>query len=63
MGDRKGSSKVAAPPGQLFGYLSDIRHLPPYFAAMTSADPGQEAVQVTAEVTGTRREGEVWFRI
>ena len=63
MGDYSGSTEVGAPAGQLFGYLSDIRNLPRYFTAMTSAEPaGQDAVRVAADLNGTTREGEAWFR-
>jgi uncharacterized membrane protein len=64
MGDYSGSTKVRAPAGQLFGYLSDIGNLPRYFTAMTSAEPaGQDAVRVAADLNGTTREGEAWFRV
>ena len=64
MGDYQHSQQVAAPAGQLFGYLSDIRNLPRYFTAMTSAEPaGDDAVRVAAQVNGTTREGEAWFRV
>jgi hypothetical protein len=64
MGDYNGSIEVSAPAGQLFGYLSDVRHLPRYFAAMTKAEPaGRDKVEVEAEVNGNRREGEAWFRV
>ncbi|HWG15867.1 MAG TPA: SRPBCC family protein [Streptosporangiaceae bacterium] len=56
MGDYQRSVEVDAPAGQLFGYLSDVRNLPRYFAAMTSAEPGGgQAVDVTAELNGTTR--------
>ena len=64
MGDYKQSIKVNAPAAQLFGYLSDVRHLPEYFTAMTSAEPaGPEAVAVTAKRDGNTYEGEAWFRV
>ena len=64
MGDYSGSTEVGAPAGLLFGYLSDIRNLPRYFTAMTSAEPaGQDAVRVAADLNGTTREGEAWFRV
>jgi uncharacterized membrane protein len=64
MGDYYGSTEVGAPAGQLFGYLSDIKNLPRYFTAMTSAEPaGQDAVRVAADLNGTTREGEAWFRV
>jgi uncharacterized membrane protein len=64
MGDYQHSVDVSAPAGQLFGYLSDVRNLPRYFTAMTSAEPADgEAVHVTAEVNGKTEEGEAWFRV
>ena len=64
MGDYQHSVDVAAPAGQLFGYLSDVRNLPRYFSAMTSAEPaGDEAVHVAATTHGNTREGEAWFRV
>ena len=64
MGDYQKSQDVGAPAGRLFDYLSDIRNLPRYFTAMTSAEPaGKDAVRVAAELHGTRREGEAWFRV
>lgn len=64
MADHDGSIDVQAPAQQLFDYLSDVRRLPDYFAAMVSADPADgEAVHVVAEVNGSREEGEAWFRV
>jgi uncharacterized membrane protein len=64
MGDYQRSQDVDAPADQLFGYLSEVGNLPRYFTAMTSAEPaGGDAVQVTADLNGTTREGEAWFRI
>lgn len=64
MGDYRKSQDVDAPAGQLFAYLSDISHLPRYFPAMTSAEPaGKNAVRVVANLNGTTREGEAWFRV
>jgi len=63
MGDYQHTIGVSAPAGQLFGYLSDVRNLPRYFAGMTSAEPaGEEAVQVTAKVNGSTEQAEAWFR-
>lgn len=62
--DLDGSIDVNAPAQQLFDYLSDISHLPDYFAAMQSAEPAEgEAVHVVAQVNGSREEGEAWFRV
>jgi hypothetical protein len=64
MGDYSGSAEVDAPAGRLFGYLSDIGNLPRYFTAMTSAESaGQDAVRVVADLNGTAREAEGWFRV
>jgi uncharacterized membrane protein len=64
MGDYQRSQDVDAPADQLFGYLSEVGNLPRYFTAMTSAEPaGGDAVRVTADLNGTTREGEAWFRI
>jgi hypothetical protein len=64
MGDYSGSTKVEAPAGRLFGYLSDIGNLPRYFTAMTSAErAGHDSVRVVADVNGVTREAEAWFRV
>jgi len=64
MGDYQRSQDVNAPAGQLFDYLSDIGNLPRYFTAMTSAESaGHDAVRVVADLRGTTREGEAWFRV
>lgn len=64
MGDYEHSQEVDAPAGRLFDYLCDVRNLPRYFSAMTSAEPvGGEAVRVEADLGGTTREAEAWFRV
>ncbi len=64
MGDYQRSLDVSTPASQLFDYLSDVGNLPRYFTAMTSAEPaGGQAVRVVADVHGTDREGEAWFRV
>lgn len=64
MGDYQRSQSVDAPAQQLFGYLADVRNLPRYFQSMVSAEPAEgEAVQVVADVQGTERAGEAWFRV
>lgn len=64
MGDYERSTEVDAPAQQLFDYLSDVRNLPKYMGSMTSAEPAEgEAVHVTANVNGTTKEGEAWFRV
>ena len=76
MGSYESTTTVTAAPDELFAYLSDVHNLPEYFAAMKSAEPagaaegsgggsvppGSDAVHTVAEVDGTRREGEAWFR-
>lgn len=67
MGDYEHTATVASDPDALFAYLSDVHHLPDYFAAMRDAEPTGEhvaegdEVHVVAEVDGTRREGEAWI--
>jgi uncharacterized membrane protein len=64
MGDYQHSVTVKAPAARLFAYLSDVRNLPRYFTAMTSAEPaGDQAVKVTANLHGTTRQGEAWFTV
>lgn len=64
MGDYQHSETVNAPAGQLFDYLADVGNLPRYFTSMTSAEPAEgDAVQVVANVHGTSRAGEAWFRV
>ena len=62
MGDYEHTATVSADPEALFRYLSDVHHLPDYFASMQEAEPtGEHAgdgeeVHVVADVEGTRRE-------
>jgi uncharacterized membrane protein len=64
MGGCQHSVEVSAPAGQLFGYRSDVRNLPRYFAAMTSAEPaGGQSVHVAAKLDGSTEQGEAWFRV
>ncbi|MGI8694498.1 MAG: SRPBCC family protein [Geodermatophilaceae bacterium] len=64
MGDYQQAQDIDAPAQQLFDYLADVRNLPKYFDSMTSAEPAAgEAVHVVADVHGTKREGEAWFRV
>lgn len=64
MDDYQRALDIDAPAQQLFDYLSDVRTLPKYFDSMTSAEPAEgEAVHVVANVNGTEREGEAWFRV
>ena len=64
MGDYQRSQSVDAPAQQLFDYLADVRNLPHYFQSMVSAEPAEgEAVHVVADVQGSERAGEAWFRV
>lgn len=64
MGNHERSQRVNAPADALFDYLADVRNLPKYFSAMTSAEPAEgEAVRVTAVVDGHQHDGEAWFRV
>jgi uncharacterized membrane protein len=64
MGDYQHSQHVSAPAGQLFDFLSDIRNLPRYFTAMTSAEPADgQSVRVVADLQGTTRDGQAWFTV
>lgn len=65
MGDFTASETIAAEPGALFRYLSDVRNLPRYFSRMTSAEPGQgEEVRTTARLPDGREvESSAWFRV
>lgn len=64
MGDYEHTTTVDAGPDVLFDYLSDVGNLPHYFSSMRSAEPaGGDAVHTVADVEGTRREGEAWFRV
>ena len=65
MADFSGTTSVATSPDVLFDYLSDVSHLPEYFARMTSAAPGDgEEVRTTARMPdGTTVEGDAWFRV
>jgi uncharacterized membrane protein len=64
MGDYEQSRDVNAPAQALFGYLADVRNMPRYFSAMTSAEPAEGgAVHVTADVDGKEQEGEGWFKV
>lgn len=65
MADFSGTTSVSTAPDVLFAYLSDIGHLPDYFARMTSAAPGDgEEVRTTARMPdGKEVEGDAWFRV
>jgi hypothetical protein len=64
MADFEHSQDVNAPSAELFDYLAEISNLPKYFAAMISAEPaGGDAIHVVADVDGTERGGEAWFRV
>ncbi len=65
MADFSGTTSVSTSPDVLFDYLSDISHLPDYFARMTSAAPGDgEQVRTTARMPdGQEVQGDAWFRV
>lgn len=65
MADISGSTTVDADASTLFDYLSDVSHLPDYFARMTEATPGEgEEVHTRAEAPGgTEVEADAWFRV
>ena len=65
MADFSGTTTVPTPPDALFDYLSDVGHLPEYFARMTSAAPGDgEEVRTTARMPdGQEVQGDAWFRV
>ena len=65
MADFSGTTSVASSPDALFAYLSDVGHLPEYFARMTSASPGEgEEVRTTARMPdGQEVQGDAWFRV
>lgn len=65
MGDFTDSTTVDVRAEALFDYLSDVRHLPKYFAAMTKAEPGEDQqVHTTARLPDGREvAGDAWFRI
>ena len=64
MGDYVREQRVNASADALFDYLAEVRNLPRYFSAMTSAEPVEgDAVLVTAVVDGHEYEAEAWFRV
>jgi uncharacterized membrane protein len=65
MADFSGTTSVSTAPDVLFDYLSDVGHLPDYFARMTSAERGDgEEVRTTARMPdGTEVAGDAWFRV
>ena len=65
MADFSGTTSVSTSPDALFAYLSDVGHLPEYFARMTSAAPGDgEEVRTTATMPdGQEVQGDAWFRV
>ena len=65
MADFSGTTSVSTSPDALFDYLSDVSHLPDYFARMTSAAPGEgEEVRTTARMPdGQEVQGDAWFRV
>jgi uncharacterized membrane protein len=65
MADFSGTTSVSTAPDALFDYLSEVAHLPDYFARMTSASPGDgEEVRTTARMPdGQEVQGDAWFRV
>lgn len=65
MADFTGSTHVDRDDRALFDYLSDVSHLPDYFAKMTHAKPGDGAEVHTraAMPDGQEVEGDAWFRV
>ncbi len=65
MADFSSTTTVDAPPQSLFDYLSDVGHLPDYFAGMLAAEPGDgEQVHTTAKLPdGQTVQGDAWFRV
>ena len=62
MNDYHHTETVEAPAARLFDYLADVRNLPSYFSAMTSARPAEgDAVHVVAKVGDNTEESEAWF--
>ncbi|SFN98049.1 Polyketide cyclase / dehydrase and lipid transport [Pseudonocardia ammonioxydans] len=51
-------------PDAAFTYLSDVQNLPGHFAALRDARlVASDRVEVTADVGGTRVEGEAWLHL
>lgn len=70
MAEHAHSGTIQAAPQRVFDYLSDIEHLPDYFPGMKHAhdegpDPAHHAerIEVEAQIGGTEREAEGWFRV
>src|SRR4051794_5451601 len=57
------SIDLATDADAAFELLADVRNLPRYFDAITSAEPvdGGHAVHVTAAVGGAPRDSDAWF--
>lgn len=69
MGDYERSTTVDIPADVLFGYLSDVEHLPAYLPRLTSVTSlGDGQVEVTAHIhppDGPEQDvkGEAWLRV
>lgn len=69
MGDYDDTITVDVPPGRLFSYLADVRHLPDYMPRLTSAEPmAGDKVAVTAHIDPENApeqdvEGEAWVHV
>jgi uncharacterized protein YndB with AHSA1/START domain len=69
MADFEKSTTIDIAPAELFGYLSDVSHLPAYMPRLTSARPQADGkVDVTAHIDpadGPEQdvEGEAWVKV
>ncbi len=62
MGTHQASTTIYAAPEVVFGYLSDVSHLPRYFHSMTRAEAeGGNKVEVEANLDGKEVTGEAWL--
>jgi uncharacterized membrane protein len=64
MSEIERSVTVAAPPDEVFAFVSDVRHLPDYMDHMTAARPERaDVVHVEADVDGEHEVGDAWFHV
>lgn len=61
MPEYEDTASVAAAPDAVFGYVSDVAHLPDYIPNMILAQPEADRLLVAAEVQGRREEGTAWL--
>jgi carbon monoxide dehydrogenase subunit G len=60
----KSSVSIEATPEVVFDFVSDVRNLPRYFAAVSVAEPtGDEKVRLTTGGAGDTRVAEAWFHL